>query len=371
MDFNFKNNPSFKEILKAKEREILKRTFNSFQETNEFKIFHNALHSYLNSRERLDMKLLLITKEDVSGLPPDFYHDLELSLDTDIGIQYNSLILNHKLEIIQYEKVSTKSDSNEARKLYAELSKEFLVFLLLPGKVIKYFIDGDDFGDGIFFTMADYISYAEKRPIEKINELFIQYRQQLVSRNTYCKFFLSKSHLKSLRQDIKSSLDEKKFIEKYKYLLNNKPEDLFREDLRLFLNEKLKAVLISKEQVLENFKRLDIVMLDESGSDFYLIEVKWVGTSVHHEGKEIGTSYHEQDITPAAIRQSVSYINQLSKERKNIKIAYLAVFDAREDQCLRETGTDIKEDILDEEDKKFFNQFRKIEDFKVKNFHPN
>ncbi|MBD2792592.1 hypothetical protein ID852_17585 [Xenorhabdus sp. 42] len=371
MDFNFKNNSSFKDLIKAKEKEILKRTLNSFQETNEFKIFYNALLSYLNSRERLDMKLLLITKEDIFKLSVDFYINLESSLDSDIGIQYNSLFLNHKMEIVQYDKVSTKSDSNEARKLYAELSKDYLVFLLLPGKVIKYFIDGDDFGDGIFFTMADYISYDEKRPIERINELFIQYRQQLAIRNTYCKFFLSKSHIKSLRKDMNSSLDEKKFIEKYNYLLNNKPEDLFREDLRLFLNGKLKAVLLSKELILENFKRLDIVMLDESGSDFYLIEVKWVGTSVHHEGKMIGTSYDESDITPAAIKQSVSYINQLHKERKNIKIAYLAVFDAREDQDQRDTGTNINEDILDEEDKKFFNQFRKIDDFKVKNFHPN
>lgn len=371
MNFNFKKNSAFKDLIKSKEKEIMKRTLNSFQETNEFKAFHGALLTYLNSRERQDIKALLITKEHVVNLVPSFYPKLQSSLDSDIGIQYNSLILDSNMDITGHEMIYSKGDSNEARKLYAELSKEYLVFLLLPGKVIKYFIDGDDFGDGIFFSIADYISYDEKMPIQRINELFIEYRQQLTVRNTYCKFFISKSHLKSLRMDMKATLDEKRFIEKYKYILQNKPEDLFREDLRLFLTGKLKANFVAKESILENFKRLDIVMLDESGNDTYLIEVKWVGTSIHGDGKKLGTSYDESDITPAAIKQSVSYINQLNKERKNIKIAYLAVFDAREDQDLRDTGTNIKEDILDEEDKKFFNQFRKIEDFKVKNFHPN
>lgn len=371
MDFNFKRNSAFKDLIKAKETEIMKRTFNSFQETNEFKVFHNALLTYLNSRERQDIKALLITKEHVKNIIPNFYPKLQSALDSDIGIQYNSLILDSNMDIVEHEMISQKSDSNEARKLYAELSKDYLVFLLLPKKVIKYFIDGDDFGDSIFFTIDDYISYDEKMPIQRINELFIEYRQNLTMRNTYCKFFISKSHLKSLRADMKDNLDEKKFIEKYKHLLQNKPEDIFREDLRLFLSGKLKANFLAKELILENFKRLDIVMLDESGNDFYLIEVKWVGTSIHGDGKKIGTSYDELDITPAAIKQSVSYINQLSAERKNIKIAYLAVFDAREDQSQRDTGFDINEDILDAKDRKFFNQFRKIDDFKVKNFHPN
>ncbi|MBP1615733.1 MAG: hypothetical protein H6Q13_3181, partial [Bacteroidetes bacterium] len=194
-------------------------------------------------------------------------------------------------------------------------------------------------------------------------------RQRLKSRDVYNKFFVSKSHLLSLKTDMGSQLDDKKYIYDNKQLLENKPEDKFREDLRFFLSEKLKANFLSKEYILENFKRLDIFILDESGYELYLIEVKWVGISINPSGKKTGTSYSERDIVPNAVKQTVGYLRQLFDEQKNIKLGYLAVFDARKED-LPDTGNSINNLCFENEDAIHFRKFRKIADFRVLNEHP-
>lgn len=372
IEINFQNNSSLKSIIRAKQAYIERKTSNGIQESESFKAFYSGLTSYLSSRVRKEYKTIFITKEELSEIDKDnFYENLKESLDSDDGQFSNFLYLNRLMKITKHEKEYNLSETAKARALYQELSKDSIIFVLSPQNVINYFIDGEEFGDGIFLTLSDYKAYQELKPISEINSVFNEYRKKLEERPTYSKFFISKSHLMSLKEDINSNLDDKEFIESYCHVLNNKPEDSFREDLREFLSKNLKAKLLPKEYILQNFKRLDIFILDESGFNMYFIEVKWVGTSIHYKGKKIGTSYDAENINPAAFKQSISYIKQLSEQVENIKLGYLVVFDAREDQCLEDTGKDIDYNILDTDCKRFYNQFRKINDFKVKNTHPS
>lgn len=369
MNFNF-NTLDFKEQLTKISAEILKITSNDVQETDQFKALHSGLISYLKEFPMSEFKLLLISKDALSILKEDFYNNLKSQLNSDDGINNNYLIIDNEANIINKTRDYSLKDSAVAQKVFEKLSEKNIVFLLQPKGLIRYFIDGNSFGKGVFYTYDDYISYEEKRDISKINEVFDEYRKHLKLQNIYCKFFIKNSHLKSLHKDLGSKLSEKEFLTSYKHVLNNKPEELFRDDLKHFLEQKLKVILLAKEYILENFKRLDIYLQDESGFNLYLIEVKWVGQSIHGEGKKWGTKYDAININPAAVKQSVNYIKQLDEQEKPIKIGYLVVFDARKDDLEDTIPASQLQEILSEEDSRYSFRFRKINDFRVVNNHP-
>lgn len=339
MELNFKNNYNFQNILKQKKEEILRRAASDIQDSSKFKQLHSSFVSYLKSNAFSDFKAVLISKEAIESLPEEFYTQLESVLNSDDGILCNYLVLNNQLSIIDKARDNKyNSDSNEARKLYIELSKDYVVFLLQPDETVSFFIDGNDFIEGIFLSLKDMKSYTAKKDISKITDLFSEYQAYIADRNVYSNFFISKSHLKSLKKDLNSMVGEEQFIKDHCHLLNNKPEDRLRENLRHFLNMRLKATLLTKEYILANFNRLDIFILDESGTELYLIEVKWVGECISAEGKKISkTSFDETDINPKAVIQSVKYLKQLHYEKQNIKLGFLVVFDARKNQELADT----------------------------------
>src|SRR5690606_21096099 len=134
-----------------------------------------------------------------------------------------------------------------------------------------------------------------------------------------------------------------KFIADYKHLLRNKPENTFRDDLREFLKFNLRVTQV-KEFLLENMKRLDIYLYDEFG-EIYLIEVKWVGQSIHPQGKKVGISFDGRDINPKAFFQVLDYLEELDNKGQNIVRAYLVVFDARKED-LNDTGNDFNDSLL-------------------------
>ena len=373
MELNFKNNYNFQNILKQKKEEILRRAASDIQDSSKFKQLHSSFVSYLKGNAFSDFKAVLISKEAIENLPEEFYPQLESVLNSDDGILCNYLVLNNRLSIIDKARDNKyNSDSNEARKLYIELSKDYVVFLLQPDETVSFFIDGNDFIEGIFLSLKDMKSYTAKKDISKITDLFSEYQAYIANRNVYSNFFISKSHLKSLKKDLKSMVGEEQFIKDHCHLLNNKPEDRLRENLRHFLNTRLKATLLTKEYILANFNRLDIFILDESGTELYLIEVKWVGECISADGKKISkTSFDETDINPKAVIQSVKYLKQLHYEKQNIKLGFLVVFDARKNQELADTVETFNEELLEEDLKIHYRKFGKIKDFKVKNMHPS
>lgn len=373
MELNFKNNYNFQNILKQKKEEILRRAASNIQDSPKFKQLHTSFVSYLKSNAFSDFKAVLISKEAIESLPESFYIQLESVLNSDDGVSCNYLVLNNQLSIIDKARDHKyNNDSNEVRKLYIELSKDYVVFLLQPDETVSFFIDGDDFIEGIFLSLKDMKSYTAKKDISKIEDLFNEYQAYITDRNVYSNFFISKSHLKSLKKDLKSMVGEERFIKDYCHLLNNRPEDRLRENLRHFLDARLKATLLTKEYILSNFNRLDIFILDESGTELYLIEVKWVGESISADGKNISTtSFDETDINPKAVIQSVKYLKQLHYQKQNIKLGFLVVFDARKNQELADTVESFDDQLLEEDLKAHYRKFRKIRDFKIKNMHPS
>lgn len=367
-EFNFKDD-SFKQLLKQKESQIHIRTNEGIQETDNFKNLHRTLITYQKKNPVTDYTAILITKEEIENLIYDYSEKLFKNLTSEVCVINNHLLFNRNLDVIGFERKEIK-DNNEARKFYLELSKEICVFLISPNDV-HYFVDGNDIGKTIFFTLDALKTYNGLKEISKIVEIFEEYRLHLKDRNIYSKFFASKSAKSSLCKHLMGSPSKKdyeSFLDEHKQLLENKPEVLFRDDLLAFLRKTLKAHVLAKEYLLDNLKRLDIYINDDFG-ELYLIEVKWVGISIHAKGQEIGFTREAKHINPDAVVQSVKYIKQLYEENKTIKLGYLAVFDARYED-LPDTLHDFDENVITEDLKSFRSKYIKILDFRVLNTHP-
>lgn len=370
MTFDFVNNEDFKDHLKQKEKEIQNRTKDGIQNHENFKQLQGLFVSYKHQTPINSFTAILIEKPEIENLCDDAQDRIFETLNSIDARSSNHIILNRNLEILQFEQKQF-DEGGEARRLYLELSKDCCVFLISP-QPLHYFVDEQDVGEAIFFTEDDYNSFIKLKNMSEIFEVFKEYREHLKNRDTYTKFFVSKVTKKSLHKHLLDKGEtietEEVFLQNTVHLLENKPEDRFREDLRTFLKQKLKVTL-GREHLLEDFRRLDIVIIDELGN-LYFIEVKWVGLSIHHTGQKLGTCYEQKDINPDAVIQSVGYIEKLFNSKERINTGYLAVFDAR-DEDLPDTVENFDIKILEEDTKPFYSKFIKIHDFRVKNYHPN
>ena len=368
MNFNFENNEDFLSLIKKQKNLIIDKTTDNIQESEGFKIVLTGLKSMLKNNDFNSVKIISINQTEILNVKFSDIRDFD-DLFADKNFVYNQLIcIDRKLDIISFERKELPTNSSDARKMYSSISeKGEVVFLLLKDK-INYFINGEEKAESPFFSLADINKYEEKKSINQIDDVFLEYQEVIKERKHYSKFFIELSHLKSLHIDLKSTDVIKSFINHNKHVLRNKPEDTFREDLRYFLSIKLKIAQV-KEFLLENMRRLDIYLYDEFG-EIYLIEVKWVGISVHQSGKKFGTSYSSSDIDPNAFIQTLDYLEELGKKGENIVRAYLVVFDARKEN-LNDTGSSFDATKLTDNQSKNYRKFEKIKDIRVQNFHPN
>ncbi|WP_281310746.1 hypothetical protein [Flavobacterium flavigenum] len=368
---DFKEN--LKALIREKKEQIYKRTGDDFSENDNFKKLLVVLHSYRNNNIfQKEYKTILIKKIEIENLSTDIAVKVDLCLKGIDAVASNHLVIDRNAYLISSEN-STYSNGTEARKTYLELSKDYCVFFINPSG-IHYFIDGIDVGDTIFFTPQDYDRFSELKDVNKIIEVLDEYRKNLELRDVYRKFFVLNTGKRALHQHLaKGSATEKSyedFLLKNQQLLNNVPEDIFREDLRLFLKTKLNAKVLGKELVLENFKRLDIFIYDEYG-DLYFLEVKWVGISIHRTGQKITTEYTASDINPNAVIQTLGYLKELNEKKERIKMGYLAVFDARKNNVTAtDTVAHFDDSVLAVDLQPYYRRFFKIPDFKVINKHP-
>jgi hypothetical protein len=359
------NSEEFKHILREKELEIRIRTLNKIQESDNFKKLHRGLIGFYHSNAVNDFIAILISKPDIESF--EFSSDLSIPLNGNV----NYFVVDKKFDIVVSEKKEL-SDEIRAEVFYKELSKEFCVFLITP-EGVNPFIDGENIGTLVFYHKKDFRAYKKLKDISQIDELFDKFRRHVTYRYNYTGFFVSKSAKKALYQHLVNSGEnigsKDDFVANNSQLLENKPEDRFRESLRAFLKENMKNdILFGKEYILENFNRLDINIFDDYG-DLYFIEVKWVGKSINPDGDRILTEYTSNDINPAAVNQSIRYIKELFESKQNIKIGYLAVFDARYEE-MQDTFSNFDEELIPPEDMKYYKLFKKIPDFRVVNSHP-
>lgn len=366
----FSDNPQFKEYLAKKRLDINQRTSDGVQDTEPFKRLFSILAQCRRKVAEQDFRLILISKDDLSHLCSDADTKAMEMYQHATFLTSRTVVVNSSLTILYNNNDAFPKGDNDARRYFASLATDdTVVFLVSPNATVNYFIDGKDYGDGIFYTREAQNSYEELKTIEHLEEVLDAYRKHLTRRDTYLKFFVTKAGLKALHSLARPDEDEISFMEAHKHLLNNKPEELFREDMRNFIKNHMKVV-VTREVTMENLDRLDIELTDEGGQDLYFIEIKWVGESIHASGQAFGTKYKAKPrIKPDAVQQVVGYINQLLNEDENIKLGYLAVFDARKDDLV-DTGTEISIDDLPDNLQKHFPRFVKLKDFRVKNINP-
>lgn len=366
----FTGNQEFKALLTEKRQEIYNRTNDDLQDTIQFKKLKSLLIEARRKNAENDFRHILISRNDLMALCDDAGERVFELFSATAFLTNHTVYIDSQIGILNYSN-DPIPENNEARRYFANLTKkgDLVGFLIAPDATLHYFINGIDYGDGVFYSIEARRGYEELKTIDCLEEVLDQYRISLEQQNTYCKFFVTKAALKAFREIANPNSDERGFLSDNRQLLNNKPEELFREDLRNFIKRNMKVV-VSREVMLENLDRLDIELTDEAGRDLYLIEIKWVGKSINANGNGYGVEFKAKPrINPDAVRQVVGYIDELIKDNKNIKIGYLAVFDARNDD-LPDTGTDFTEDVLAENIRSHYKRFRKLRDFRVKNINP-
>jgi len=371
MERRFSKDSNFRNLLRRNKDAIVYAALNGLEATDNFKRMRSLIIAMSDKYSNNSFKYIVISEQDLQNLTHNADNAIELLFKAPLFIQNCHIIIDSNLEIKEVNN-EQHNDNNETRRIFTQMSKKegVVIFVVSPENIINYFVNGRDGGDSIFYESSTLRSFNCKKPISELESVLEEYREHLKLRNTYSKFFVEKSHLKSLRTDLKSELSEERFIKANKQLLRNTPEDCFRDDLRMFLKEKLK-IFIGKEFMLESLKRLDITMIDEEGEGLYFIEVKWVGMSVHQSGKGKGTTYDAKPrIVPDAFKQSIAYIIELLAEEKNFKLGYLAVFDARGED-LPDTGEGMTIEQIPEEHRSVFYRLLKLKDFRVINEHPN
>ena len=367
----FSNNEEFSALLRSKEVDIKQRTSDGIQETVNFQ----KLRSHLSkAREKYivnNLHLIIIDRASLFLLPEEIGQCVDLLFENKDFITNRTVYVDSDLNIEHFDNSSFPEGNNDARRYFAELTKDNsnICFLVSPDGATNYFIDGKDYGDGVFYSDIERNTYEELKPIEQLEEVLGSYRKELERQYVYEKFFVQKSQLQAMWNHDHNGLEFKDYLEKFKHILKNKPEASLRDDMMNYLKKHMR-VSICRELMMDDLDRLDIELVDEMGKDLYFIEVKWVGCSINLNGNKIGTIYRARTrINPDAVNQVLSYIDELSSENKPLKIGYLAVFDARKDDEA-DTGSDITIDSVKEEYRKYYPYYRKLDDFRIVNTNP-
>lgn len=365
------DNAAFRsEILNVKER-VERQAAEPILETITFKLLRSLIISEMTKSPYVDMKSLSISTVDFEKLPDDLDVQVKELFSCDAFIKNRHIVVDSQLKVKAFNNEEFAKDSSQAIQMYCESSHDGnVIFLLSHDNPLSYFINGHNY-DALFATADDLALYKRKKTVDELDRVFEDYRNLHISdSNNYQKFFVSLTELRSLHKDLNSSLSEKDFIAENKHLVKNRPESYFRDDLLGYLQGVMRAK-VSKEFTLNDDDRIDILVQDEAGLGIYFIEVKWVGTSIHHSGKNIGSIFDpDPKVVPEGYQQTVKYIKKLSDLFNNVKLGYLVVFDARKENVVGDSGDGRNLEMLEEQYRDYERQFRKVPDFRVENKKP-
>ena len=356
MNFDF-GSEEFKSQLKRKSNEIGERLSNKIIDSPSFLLIRNLLKSASDSFSVNDYHCITISESEFIALSGDLDEKVSALFKHSSFINHYHVEIDHDLNVIGSDDNIPSRDNNEVRRFYTDLSKNQVVIF--------------DGGDNIFYTQEAADSYKRKKKANELENVLEDYRVHLRHRDTYEKFFITRSMLDILADSLKiAKVEEKRFKKENSHLLFNKPESRFRDDLYFYLKSEMQAI-INREDYQDDENRLDISVMDNFGTGIYLLEIKWIGKSISDDDKGFGVEYSP---TPHRVKkwvnQTVGYIKQKSDEHANIKTGYLVVFDARLSNATTEYDQMISENVLEEDLKPFFYRFKKINDFRVKNITP-
>lgn len=371
MNIDF-NSPEFRKLIKARETEINDQTENiDLVDSSNFKRLRALIISTSAEAKLTGLLAVVISNDDIGNLQDDVKGNLLAALTSHEAAVNDYLRLDSSLALVDCSNKRFQSE-DQAHEFYSGESESAAIFVISKLGV-NPFVSGKYRGTPVFLTEYQQGRFRKLKEMDNILELFDEFRAHIGIRHIYSNFFVRNSGKRALRTHLSNNgntvSDEKTFLIEQAQLLNNKPEDQFRESLRIFLKGNLLELIdLSKERILEDFKRLDINIFDNYG-DIFFIEVKWIGNSIHADGDDFGTSFGASDISPAGVTQTVEYIRNLHTMGAKLKRGYLVVFDARaEDLDDSIDGFDIEQ--MPAELHSFYPHFTKVPDFRVRNEHP-
>lgn len=267
----FSNNPEFKALLAEKKQEIYQLTKDGIQETAQFRKLKSLLLEARRKTPEADFRHILISKQDLLSLCEDASERVVELFNSYDFITNRTVNIDSQLRILNFSNDPFPENNNDARRYCASVATGDTVgFLVSPDATLHYFINEKDYGDGVFYSAEARKGYEELKTIEHLEEVLNDYRVSLQQQNTYLKFFVTKAALKAFHQLTSPDTEEKVFLADNKQLLNNKPEELFREDLRNYIKRHMKIV-VTREVMLESLDRLDIELTDRVSSSLYQI----------------------------------------------------------------------------------------------------
>lgn len=311
----------FLDKIEAAKNNILEQTSDSKTNTSEFLKLLAILSIYRTKPFPGRLFTLIINELELDTLD---FTQINSNLNGDITQELqtkNTIQVNNKFQIIESH-VYNPSNSSQARQDYQDLSQNGDIILLITKTGITFFYKGIEkqaHGANVWLSNADMKKYREKKDISEVLEVLDDYRMHLTKIHVYEKFFVPKTTLNRI-----GYLPNKN-------LLKNKPEKIFQDDLKAFLNDRIAGTFnISKEVELETKKRLDINITDSSG-DYYFFEIKWIGMSINPHDSAAGHSVEPNEMKDG-VNQSLKYIKELGEEEKVVKLGYLIIFDAREEK---------------------------------------
>ena len=188
-----------------------------------------------------------------------------LEEQVDIGVLFNDrrfventfIQVDEHLNILEGSRRHVLSDNEEGRELLARMSTDgCLYFELLPSGAINRFIRGEVIPGSPFFSSEEYAKYMEKKPVNRIAEVFEDYRTTLLDQNHYFKFFIPKASLRTLHAVIGQGVERESFVESHIHWLRPRTEDLFRDDLYEYLRMNVDAIIVNKEFTVGETGRL-------------------------------------------------------------------------------------------------------------------
>lgn len=367
----FSNNREFTDLLRRKEDDIKQRTSDGIQDTVNFQKLRSHLSKAREKHIVNNLHLIIIDRNSLDSLAEEIGLCVDRLFENKDFITNRTVCVDSDLNIEHVDNTLFPEGNNDARRYFAELTKENsnICFLISPDGATNYFIDGKDYGDGVFYSDRERNKYEELKPIEQLEEVLGSYRKELERQYVYEKFFVQRSQLRSMWNQDHHGLEFSDYQEEFKHILKNKPEASLRDDMMNYLKKHMR-VSICRELMMDDLDRLDIQLVDEMGTDLYFIEIKWVGSSINLDGNAVGTTYRAKTrINPDAVDQVLSYIGELFSEDKPLKIGYLAVFDARKNDEA-DTGSDITIESVKEEYQRYFPYYKKLDDFRIININP-
>ncbi len=350
------NNDEFLKLISDKKNTILQRTADGVTNTDSFRKLRLILESF-KSCSPIPVFCILIEEEHLYNLNFDkIKSNLRGSISQKLQTE-NHIIVDNEFNALESYTLYSK-DSSEAQRTYIKTSQNRICVLFISEAGIHYFFDGHSEGNTIFFTEYDIKTYYRKKDISEIFDVLKEYKERLKQQHVYSKFFVHKTSLIRIFR-------EENYIDN-KNLLRNKPEQIFRDDLRAFLSDKIRATFnISKEYQLDSNKRIDINTEDDVGN-YYFLEIKWMGISINPADTAPQTSYGENHIKKG-VSQTLKYIKELKDSKKTVKLGCLTVFDARDSKDeIKFEPYDYIENGLDEH----LPNFRPVADLYITNEKP-